>query len=318
MAYCGDQYSNDRASRWTYAQKLRTPHVIEIRTAPKPAKTPDTRAQPAPTLLQVYSQVGRNENPRAILGLKPTSDERDVTVAFRKLALLLHPDKCVDEKKMVLHQALFIKIDAAKDAILDSKYKATVEDEPEETSTQPTRSAPRNPMPEEKQMPREKPKRGCPPGCCCGGQFNRSRWIDDDPQEAWNSMRSPAEEKEYFAALKLVVRAPNWIAPNGRVMKNAKRDALRLKTPIHPDYDWEAFLAIRKKVREHLAFTEEKKKETKRGVRESKRLNFWLDDDASYVKDEEKELNVEHEYILEEDEIPNFVTFNLGDWIPGL
>ncbi|GIZ37199.1 hypothetical protein CKM354_000065500 [Cercospora kikuchii] len=293
-------------------------------------KTSDAGAQPSPTLLQVYSQVKRNQNPRAILGLKPESNERDVTVAFRKLALLLHPDKCLDEKKKALHQALFVKVDAAKDAILDPKYKATVEDEEEEESTQTGPSEPRNPPPEEQPEPeerpepkgkpwqRQKPRRECPRGCCCGAHYKREHWIDDEPQWWHNSMKTPAEEKEFFALLKLMVRPPNWIAPNGRVMKNAERDAQRCKIPIHPDYDWEAYLAQRKKVREHLAFTEEKKKETKRGVRESKRLNFWLDDDASYWKDEERELAVEHEDILEEDEIPSCYTFNLADWIPGL
>ncbi|PPJ55027.1 hypothetical protein CBER1_01471 [Cercospora berteroae] len=121
-----------------------------------------------------------------------------------------------------------------------------------------------------------------------------------------------------LANIELERRARPWKTSSGRKVMDAEKDDLRRQIPAGPGYDCDAHDASRKDAGGNWTFTVENKKETKRGVRELKRLNFWLDDDASYLKDEEKELNVEHKYILEEDEIPSFVTFNLGDWIPGL
>ncbi|CAK1365299.1 unnamed protein product [Cercospora beticola] len=108
------------------------------------AKTSDASVQ-QPSLRQIISQVKRNRSPYAILGIQPESTERDVTIAYRKLALLLHPDKCTDEKQKQLHTQLFIKIDEAKDAILQPTVLYQGEGG-EEVSMQPIKSPWSNPM----------------------------------------------------------------------------------------------------------------------------------------------------------------------------
>ncbi|GIZ45066.1 hypothetical protein CKM354_000825000 [Cercospora kikuchii] len=104
--------------------------------------TPDVQQ---PSLRQVIWQVKRNQSPYAILGLQPECTERDVATAFRKLALLLHPDKCTNEKQKELHTHLFIKIDEAKDAILNPTVLYQGEGG-EEVSMPPTKSPWNNPM----------------------------------------------------------------------------------------------------------------------------------------------------------------------------
>ncbi|KAM3423791.1 hypothetical protein BST61_g1195 [Cercospora zeina] len=84
-----------------------------------PNSSNNSGANAQPSLSQIYSQVEHTKNSHAILGLQSGCTERDVKIAFRQLALLLHPDKCTDEQQTQLHTRLFVKIDEAKDALLN-------------------------------------------------------------------------------------------------------------------------------------------------------------------------------------------------------
>ena len=52
-----------------------------------------TRPQPSPEQQAVMSRLGRGQNAWQQLGIEPGSTQEEVNKAYRKLAVLLHPDK---------------------------------------------------------------------------------------------------------------------------------------------------------------------------------------------------------------------------------
>ena len=72
--------------------------------------------------LRAYVQVDGNFDALSILGLnyRKTPLDTDVTSAFRKLALILHPDKCSHPRQVELHTRLFRKVEQAKVQLLST------------------------------------------------------------------------------------------------------------------------------------------------------------------------------------------------------
>ena len=52
-----------------------------------------TRPQPSPEQQAVMARLGRGQNAWQQLGIEPGSSQDEVNKAYRKLAVLLHPDK---------------------------------------------------------------------------------------------------------------------------------------------------------------------------------------------------------------------------------
>lgn len=82
--------------------------------------------------LRAKLQVDGFDDPLSILGLYYESSvtEKDIIVAFRKLALVLHPDKCPDAGQSELHVRLFQKLETAKEALLNSDELLELAPEP--------------------------------------------------------------------------------------------------------------------------------------------------------------------------------------------
>ncbi|PPJ58344.1 hypothetical protein CBER1_04518 [Cercospora berteroae] len=82
--------------------------------------------------LRAMLQVDGFDDPRSILGLyyQATVTEKDIIVAFRKLALVLHPDKCQDAGQSELHVRLFQKLETAKETLLNSDELLELAPEP--------------------------------------------------------------------------------------------------------------------------------------------------------------------------------------------
>ena len=62
--------------------------------------------------------MDRDDNPYEILGIPPNSSEADIKKAYRKLAILYHPDK---QQGTEIQQAneIFIKVTQAYDILTD-------------------------------------------------------------------------------------------------------------------------------------------------------------------------------------------------------
>lgn len=69
------------------------------------------------SLEEIYAQV-QQSTPRAIFALKPDYTPHDLKVAYRALALRLHPDKCSDDDLRELHTALFKRVQDAYEQLL--------------------------------------------------------------------------------------------------------------------------------------------------------------------------------------------------------
>ncbi|PIA99530.1 hypothetical protein CB0940_03742 [Cercospora beticola] len=82
--------------------------------------------------IRAMLQVDGFDDPLSILGLyyQANVTEKDIIVAFRKLALILHPDKCQDAGQSELHVRLFQKLETAKEALLNSDELLELTPEP--------------------------------------------------------------------------------------------------------------------------------------------------------------------------------------------
>ncbi|PPJ52684.1 hypothetical protein CBER1_10557 [Cercospora berteroae] len=71
--------------------------------------------------LRAILQVDSYDDALSILGLyyQTKVTEKDINIAFRKLALVLHPDKCIDPSQAELYNGLFQKLERAKDSLLN-------------------------------------------------------------------------------------------------------------------------------------------------------------------------------------------------------
>ncbi|KAF7189286.1 hypothetical protein HII31_09439 [Pseudocercospora fuligena] len=90
------------------------------------------------TLQEVYTQV-QQSTPCAVFALKPDYTPHDLKVAYRALALRLHPDKCGDDSLRDLHTALFKRVQDAYEQLLAKGPGSSVPTSPE-SSTVPEES----------------------------------------------------------------------------------------------------------------------------------------------------------------------------------
>ncbi|KAF2217641.1 hypothetical protein CERZMDRAFT_92298 [Cercospora zeae-maydis SCOH1-5] len=74
------------------------------------------------TVLRTILQVDSYADALSILGLyfQPKLVEKDIIAAFRRIALVLHPDKCQNASQAELYTRLFQKLEAAKESLLKS------------------------------------------------------------------------------------------------------------------------------------------------------------------------------------------------------
>ncbi|PPJ54978.1 hypothetical protein CBER1_05640 [Cercospora berteroae] len=290
-----------------------------------------------PSLHLIIWQVKRNRSPYAILGLQPEATEREVTIAYRKLALLLHPDKCPDEKLKELHTQLFVKVDEAKDAILNPTAFGFFDGE-EEFSIQTTKSPWRNPMFRKKGGERGNDVTGWEPR-----EDGYYHWVPkpnkyrdgepvvpdswDDPETAAESQPEQettfkaqvedadgAEEQQKPSAIQ--VRPELWVAPSGKEKKILGRGEI-IHAPVPITKGWEIYYGHRYDAHQKWGWKREKLDFTFANAAEDvNRAEWWEEDGPAMFAEEEAELALEHEDILEEYEIPRTVPFNLGDWLP--
>ena len=316
--------------------------------ASNPVNTPDTMTPNSvdtsdasveqPSLHQIIWQVKRNRSPYAILGLQPEATEREVTIAYRKLALLLHPDKCPDEKQKELHTQLFVKVDEAKDAILNPTAFGFVDGE-EEVSIQTTKSPWRNPMFRKKGGKRGKDVTGWEPR-----EDGHYHWVpkpdkyrDDDPvvPESWDDPEPATEsqpeqdstfkahvedadddEEEQQEPSAIQTRPELWVTSSGKEKKILGRGEI-IHAPVPIAKGWDIYYAHRHDAHQKQEWKQEKLTFTFANAAEDvHRAEWWEEDGPAMFAEEETERAVEHEDILEEHEIPMYVPFNLGDWLP--
>ncbi|KAM3420100.1 hypothetical protein BST61_g3402 [Cercospora zeina] len=92
---------------------------------------PSTTADPA-TLYRTILQVDVYDDALSILGLyyHTKVTEKDINLAFRKIALILHPDKCIDASQAELYTRLFQKLETAKESLLSGAEVSDIEPQP--------------------------------------------------------------------------------------------------------------------------------------------------------------------------------------------
>ncbi|KAF2213294.1 hypothetical protein CERZMDRAFT_96953 [Cercospora zeae-maydis SCOH1-5] len=315
--------------------------------APNSSKKSGAKVQSC--LSQICSEVKRNKNPHAILGLQPGCTEREVTTAYRQLALLLHPDKCTDEKQTELHTTLFVKIDEAKDALLDP-IASNQEGREGEGSTRPTKSPWRNPMFNKKRDTRgDKGGRRESQG---DGYYywmpNRNAYSEDEPaaeatprddlyehpsgpvpgsqsQEDEDAIagaeREQAEEVQdednaKAETTEIQPRSNFWVSSSGKQKQNLDRSDI-IHAPVFFANGREKFYSARHKKHQTWAMQQEKQEFGLANAAEDVFCEAWWEEDGpAMFAEEEVELGAEHEDVLEEEWIPISVPYNLGDSFP--
>ncbi|KAH8053810.1 hypothetical protein JL722_9290 [Aureococcus anophagefferens] len=114
------------------------------RPAPAPAKKASPAPAPAPEsgavkrlTKQMIARVLQSGSHYDVLGIEVEATDRDVKVAYRDLAILVHPDKCSEKGAA----EAFKKVNEAKKVLGDSERRATYDAAPGAAPRNPRRRA---------------------------------------------------------------------------------------------------------------------------------------------------------------------------------
>jgi curved DNA-binding protein CbpA len=81
---------------------------------------PTNEVPPEVPLTTLYLQIEYNDYPTAVLGIGTGASEVEIRIAYRALALRIHPDKAPSEGLRALHTLLFQKIQTAFNSLLET------------------------------------------------------------------------------------------------------------------------------------------------------------------------------------------------------
>jgi curved DNA-binding protein CbpA len=104
--------------------------------SPAPAPAPESGAVKRLTK-QMIARVLQSGSHYDVLGIEVEATDRDVKVAYRDLAILVHPDKCSEKGAA----EAFKKVNEAKKVLGDSERRATYDAAPGAAPRNPRRRA---------------------------------------------------------------------------------------------------------------------------------------------------------------------------------
>ena len=106
------------------------------KASPAPAPEPESGAVKRLTK-QMIARVLQSGSHYDVLGIEVEATDRDVKVAYRDLAILVHPDKCSEKGAA----EAFKKVNEAKKVLGDSERRATYDAAPGAAPRNPRRRA---------------------------------------------------------------------------------------------------------------------------------------------------------------------------------